>query len=136
MILLIGGMLLGFGLAADAAETFGAAKAPASAEPAKTLGVLSDVGKICADRQWALTVGTISQVQKRDGKHWSYRLTYTPHKATAHNKDGDRLNTEMEVNIFESEEAAKPVEGQKVEVKYPLDQPMDYEIVDGIRREK
>jgi len=85
-----------------------------------------------AEDIWCESVAVISDVEKIDElPTYGYSLSYRAPESTALDKYGNKIT---EISQF-STNARKPIEGQKIKLRYLQDEPIIFEFVDDLQYE-
>lgn len=83
-----------------------------------------------AEGYWCETSARIINIVMFPGGKYGYTLEYTPTESTAVRADGTPLNDTIQHHYFAKDE--RPLEGQRVRVRYMRTEPAVYERLDPI----
>ena len=77
------------------------------------------------------TFGIITESVKLPDGNYACTLTYHVTKSTAYNHENELIQGELSQHIFGLNKLA--VEGQKIKLRYNLNEPIDYQLLEKIR---
>jgi hypothetical protein len=80
---------------------------------------------------WAETTGKITNVTLLNDGTYAYTLVYNADRSTARNADGVLIKGPIPQHYFG--QAKKPVDGQKIRMRYMIEEPVIFELLEYIR---
>ena len=82
---------------------------------------------------WHDTEAVIENIQKMEDGTFAYSVSYTVSESTAKNMDGDLIVGPLVQQVYG--QTTRPKSGQEVTIKYRIDEPIIYKLVDKVEIE-